>query len=576
MRKASQQWSSTSRTVYAFGLEEHLYSGSGVNQGNTYYYHLKGMLIGESDGTNINMFLTDALGSVLETISATANSATVQGNQVYSPYGSSRYQQGSMGTAKGFTGQYNDSVTGLDYYGARYYDPVVGRFLSADTAEGNGVGMDPYAYVDGNPETYSDPTGQVVGDSAELEARIQPVGNSGQDGGPNIIQLLIYLLFGGAYVAHGVQTLHGSTQTQSDQATRSPLSDVIVTHGNETYTYNPQTGAITIETTFPDGRKVWQGMLPGDTGYEQALHAFDIQLPGAVNSAAWAAARKQSGGSNPPGGGNGGCSFTSTTQVSTDHGKQAIGTLHVGDKVLAYNPKTHQMELEPILHVWKHTDHDLIDLTIATTAKGQHGEPATRTSEVVHTTSEHPFFTTEQGFVAAGKLKLGMHVLRADGNVGVVTGWKVVPGTEVMYNLEVAQDHTFTVGVGQWVVHNRCNPENLSNQNARRIAQRVLNAFNDHFKVSDLRGAWGDLHGNPVPDPAGGFYNHLLEVRNSLQSGRNAINAFVRLLNDPSLSEEDYCIIECLVGRISKTLDYVDKVINRDQWFEGANVLPFP
>src|SRR6266700_1578340 len=78
----------TSMTVYAFGLEEHLYSGSGVHQSDTYYYSLGGMLV---------------------TISATANAATVQGNQVYSPYGSSRYQQGTMGTAKGFTGQYNDS-----------------------------------------------------------------------------------------------------------------------------------------------------------------------------------------------------------------------------------------------------------------------------------------------------------------------------------------------------------------------------------------------------------------------------------------------------------------------------------
>src|SRR5258706_7750003 len=34
---------STTMTVYAFGLEEHLYSGSGVNQGNTYYYSLGGM-----------------------------------------------------------------------------------------------------------------------------------------------------------------------------------------------------------------------------------------------------------------------------------------------------------------------------------------------------------------------------------------------------------------------------------------------------------------------------------------------------------------------------------------------------
>ncbi len=150
----------TSMTVYAFGLEEHLYSGSGVHQSDTYYYNLGGMLVGESTSSGTNMFLTDALGSVIETISATANTAAVQGNQVYSPYGSSRYQQGSMGTAKGFTGQYNDAATGLDYYNARYYDPVVGRFLSIDKATGNMQGADPYAYVGGNPETKNDPTGQ--------------------------------------------------------------------------------------------------------------------------------------------------------------------------------------------------------------------------------------------------------------------------------------------------------------------------------------------------------------------------------------------------------------------------------
>ena len=37
---------------------------------------------------------------------------------------------------------------------------------------------------------------------------------------------------------------------------------------------------------------------------------------------------------------------------------------------------------------------------------------------------------------------------------GVVTGWSIVASSKTMYNLEVAQDHTFTVGDGQWVVHN--------------------------------------------------------------------------------------------------------------------------
>src|SRR5262249_22620949 len=52
----------TSMTVYAFGLEEHLYSGGGVHQSDIYYYNLGGLLVGESTGSNTNMFLTDALG----------------------------------------------------------------------------------------------------------------------------------------------------------------------------------------------------------------------------------------------------------------------------------------------------------------------------------------------------------------------------------------------------------------------------------------------------------------------------------------------------------------------------------
>ncbi len=160
------------------------------------------------------------------------------------------------------------------------------------------------------------------------------------------------------------------------------------------------------------------------------------------------------------------CSFTFLTQVTTDHGQHAIGTLHVGTKVLAYNPKTHTMEQEPVLHVWVHSDNDLVDLTISTTTKGQHGKPAHTTSEVVHTNQKHPFLTIEKGFLPVGQIAVGMHVRRADGQIGVITGWKVVPGAKTMYNLEVAQDHTFVVGDGQWVVHNcgRTGEPNAANQ----------------------------------------------------------------------------------------------------------------
>ena len=67
-----------------------------------------------------------------------------------------------------------------------------------------------------------------------------------------------------------------------------------------------------------------------------------------------------------------------------------------------------------------------------------------------------------------GQIKLDMHIVEANGQVGRVSGWKVVPGVKTMYNLEVAQDHTFVVGMGMWVVHNcgktvvPSEPENLT------------------------------------------------------------------------------------------------------------------
>jgi RHS repeat-associated protein len=159
----------TTLTVYAFGLEEHqyAYSGSGgtaTNTSNTYYYDLGGQLLGTWDGTSptTTFLLTDSLGSVVSSFNNPSSGAVMQGNQLYGPYGNQRLKQGSLSTNRGFTGQGNDGLTGLDYYGARYYDPTIGLFLSADDVEGNVMGMDPYSYVGGNPEAETDPTGNLV------------------------------------------------------------------------------------------------------------------------------------------------------------------------------------------------------------------------------------------------------------------------------------------------------------------------------------------------------------------------------------------------------------------------------
>jgi len=86
-----------------------------------------------------------------------------------------------------FTGQYLDDATGLYYYGQRYYDPKLGRFVSPDPlylgdpkkCETNTIGCNLFAYANNNPMAFIDPTGLdgvVAGDAAfrkEVEKTLQ-------------------------------------------------------------------------------------------------------------------------------------------------------------------------------------------------------------------------------------------------------------------------------------------------------------------------------------------------------------------------------------------------------------------
>ena len=71
---------------------------------------------------------------------------------------------GAVPTDKKFTGQRLDE-TGLYYYGARYYDVTIGRFISADIVVQNPFNpqcFNRYSYCLNNPLKYIDPSGQNV------------------------------------------------------------------------------------------------------------------------------------------------------------------------------------------------------------------------------------------------------------------------------------------------------------------------------------------------------------------------------------------------------------------------------
>lgn len=109
------------------------------------YYH--------NDYSGTPLLATDASGALIW-------------KENYQPYGNKLNNAAASASNKlGYAGKPYDNNSGLSYMGARYYDPLLGRFMGTDPK-----GADPedlhsfnrYAYANNNPYKYVDPDGHSV------------------------------------------------------------------------------------------------------------------------------------------------------------------------------------------------------------------------------------------------------------------------------------------------------------------------------------------------------------------------------------------------------------------------------
>lgn len=141
----------------------------------TKHYYAGAMQVAVRDST-LYFILVDHLGSpVVTTYSGGSRTADLK----YLPYGLDRYEYGTQRTDYRFTSQRVEDSVDLYFYGARWYDPVVGRFLQPDTIipePGNPQALNRYTYVYNNPLGHLDPTGHdpVVTGNEDTKERPEP------------------------------------------------------------------------------------------------------------------------------------------------------------------------------------------------------------------------------------------------------------------------------------------------------------------------------------------------------------------------------------------------------------------
>jgi RHS repeat-associated protein len=119
---------------------------------------------------SVEFFHSDHLGSPSV---VSSGSGSVVWSSDYDVFGATLNEVGS--NKVNYNSKEKDN-TGLLYFGARYYNPQTGRFISADTVKGDVIdvqGQNRYIYTKNNPLRYTDPTGNQAIDADRTLYNIQ-------------------------------------------------------------------------------------------------------------------------------------------------------------------------------------------------------------------------------------------------------------------------------------------------------------------------------------------------------------------------------------------------------------------
>ena len=102
-------------------------------------------------------YACDEMGSITH---VTDEEGSVLNRYEYDAFGDCTYKEETVANRFGFAGEQFDPVAGMYYLRARFYNPVIGKFIQEDTYYGDGLNL--YAYCHNNPVGYVDPSGHAA------------------------------------------------------------------------------------------------------------------------------------------------------------------------------------------------------------------------------------------------------------------------------------------------------------------------------------------------------------------------------------------------------------------------------
>ena len=120
----------------------------------------------------ITYYHNDALGSP---VAATDANGAILWKEDYHPYGSRIREESTDSNQAWYTGKHHEKDIGLTYFGARWYDPTLGRFMAIDPVgfkQGNIHSHNRYAYANNNPYLFVDPDGNSPVHAAKFLADV--------------------------------------------------------------------------------------------------------------------------------------------------------------------------------------------------------------------------------------------------------------------------------------------------------------------------------------------------------------------------------------------------------------------